>query len=57
MKDELIAKVVERAKGVLMAEHKMSEPQAFSWIQRTAMDKRTTMKAVAELVVETNGGR
>ncbi len=50
-------KVIERAKGVLMAEHKMSEPQAFTWIQRTAMDKRTTMKAVAELVVETNGGR
>ena len=50
-------KVVERAKGVLMAEHRMTEPQAFTWIQRTAMDKRTTMKAVAELVVETNGGR
>lgn len=50
-------KVIERAKGVLMAEHQMSESQAFSWIQRTAMDKRTTMKAVAELVVETNGGR
>ncbi len=50
-------KVVERAKGVLMAEHQMTEPQAFTWIQRTAMDKRTTMKAVAELVVETNGGR
>ncbi len=50
-------KLVERAKGVLMATHGMSEPQAFSWIQRTAMDKRTTMKAVAELVVETNGGR
>jgi response regulator NasT len=50
-------KVVERAKGVLMAEHSMTEPQAFNWIQRTAMDKRTTMKAVAELVVETNGGR
>jgi response regulator NasT len=50
-------KLVERAKGVLMAEHQMSEPQAFSWIQRTAMDKRTTMKAVAELVVATNGGR
>jgi two-component system, response regulator PdtaR len=50
-------KVVERAKGVLMAQHAMTEPEAFSWIQRTAMDKRTTMKEVAELVVETNGGR
>jgi two-component system, response regulator PdtaR len=50
-------KVVERAKGVLMAQHAMTEPEAFSWIQRTAMDKRTTMKEVAALVVETNGGR
>jgi AmiR/NasT family two-component response regulator len=50
-------KLVERAKGVLMTVHTMTEPQAFSWIQRAAMDKRTTMKAVAELVIETNGGR
>ena len=50
-------KLVERAKGVLMAQHSMTEPEAFSWIQRTAMDKRTTMKEVAQLVVETNGGR
>jgi response regulator NasT len=50
-------KLVERAKGVLMSAHAMTEPQAFSWIQRAAMDKRTTMKAVAELVIETDGGR
>ena len=50
-------KLVERAKGVLMAQHAMTEPEAFSWIQRTAMDKRTTMKEVAALVVDTNGGR
>ena len=30
----------------------MTEPEAFRWIQRTAMDRRTTMKAVAEAVVE-----
>ena len=30
----------------------MSEPDAFRWIQRTAMDRRTTMKAVAEAVVD-----
>jgi response regulator NasT len=30
----------------------MSEPEAFRWIQRTAMDRRTTMKAVAQVVVE-----
>src|SRR3954453_10270261 len=41
-------KTVERAKGVLMTEHGMTEPEAFRWIQRTAMDRRTTMRAVAE---------
>ncbi len=41
-------KVVERAKGRLMAEHGMTEAEAFRWIQRTAMDERTSMKALAE---------
>ena len=45
-------KLVERAKGVLMQTQGLSEPQAFKWIQRTAMDRRTTMKAVAEVVLE-----
>jgi len=44
-------KVVERAKGVLMTEHGMTEPQAFRWIQRAAMDRRTTMREVAEKVL------
>jgi response regulator NasT len=44
-------KVVERAKGVLMTEHGMTEPEAFRWIQRTAMDRRTTMRAVADAVL------
>ncbi|MGI8870270.1 MAG: ANTAR domain-containing response regulator [Mycobacteriales bacterium] len=44
-------KSVDRAKGVLMTDHGMSEPDAFRWIQRTAMDRRTTMRAVAETVV------
>jgi two-component system, response regulator PdtaR len=48
-------KAVERAKGLLMAKKKMTEPDAFRWIQRTAMDRRTTMKAVADAVVETFG--
>jgi two-component system, response regulator PdtaR len=46
-------KAVERAKGLLMAKKRMSEPDAFRWIQRTAMDRRTTMRAVADAVVET----
>jgi response regulator NasT len=45
-------KVVDRAKGLLMARQNMTEPEAFRWIQRTAMDRRTTMKAVAEAVIE-----
>ena len=45
-------KVVDRAKGLLMTRQQMTEPEAFRWIQRTAMDRRTTMKAVATAVVE-----
>jgi AmiR/NasT family two-component response regulator len=45
-------KLVDRAKGLLMSRQDMSEPDAFRWIQRTAMDRRTTMKAVAQAVVE-----
>ncbi len=48
-------KLVERAKGLLMAKQQLSEPEAFKWIQRAAMDRRTTMKAVAQVVVETLG--
>ena len=44
-------KVVERAKGVLQTEHGLTEPDAFRWIQRTSMNRRTSMKAVAELVL------
>ncbi|MDQ3466564.1 MAG: response regulator [Actinomycetota bacterium] len=44
-------KLVERAKGVLMAQHAMSEPEAFRWIQRTAMDRRLSMREVAYTVV------
>ncbi|MQA61439.1 MAG: response regulator [Actinophytocola sp.] len=48
-------KVIDRAKGLLMTNQQLSEPDAFRWIQRTAMDRRTTMKAVAEAVVESIG--
>ncbi|MBM4640067.1 response regulator [Rhodococcus hoagii] len=49
-------KVIERAKGMLMQSQNLSEPEAFKWIQRAAMDRRTTMKAVAEVVLDTLGG-
>jgi response regulator NasT len=45
-------KAVDRAKGLLMTKQKMTEPEAFRWIQRTAMDRRTTMRAVADAVIE-----
>ncbi|MHA6799158.1 ANTAR domain-containing response regulator [Bounagaea algeriensis] len=45
-------KTIERAKGLLMTNHDMSEPESFRWLQRTAMDRRTTMKAVAQAVLD-----
>jgi AmiR/NasT family two-component response regulator len=50
-------KLVERAKGILMEKQGMSEPEAFRWIQRTAMDRRTSMKMVASAVLEGLSGR
>jgi response regulator NasT len=44
-------KVVERAKGVLMTQQGMTEAEAFRWIQRTAMNERTSMKALAERIL------
>lgn len=49
-------KLVERAKGILQAKHAMTEPEAFNWMQRAAMDRRTTMKRVAEAVLESTDG-
>ena len=48
-------KLVERAKGLLQEKQGMTEPESFKWIQRAAMDRRTTMKRVAEVVLETLG--
>jgi two-component system, response regulator PdtaR len=44
-------KIVDRAKGKLMDEHKLSESDAFSFIQKTAMRERMTMKAVSEKII------
>ena len=44
-------KLVERAKGLLQQHEQMSEPDAFRWLQRTAMERRLSMRAVAEQVV------
>ena len=45
-------KSVERAKSVLQEKLGLSEPDAFRWIQKTAMDLRLSMKQVADGVVE-----
>ena len=47
-------KAVERAKGKLMSAYGMTEPDAFKWIQRTAMDHRMTMREVADRIIEEN---
>ena len=44
-------KVLDRAKGVLIDSYGMTESDAYGFIQRGAMNHRTTMRAVAEMVV------
>src|SRR3712207_510362 len=54
LKERLEArKVVEQAKGRLMAERGMTEAEAFRWIQRTAMNERTSMKTLAQAILAT----
>ena len=45
-------KAIERAKGLLQEALSISEPEAFRWIQRTAMDLRLTMQQVAQGVID-----
>jgi len=44
-------KAVDRAKGILMKKLKISEADAFRWIQKTAMDRRLGMREVADAVI------
>ena len=48
-------KKVERAKGLLMEKMRLNEPEAFRWIQKTSMDRRLTMREVAEAVIDQMG--
>jgi response regulator NasT len=50
-------KAVDRAKAVLQSELGLSEPDAFRWIQKTAMDLRRSMREVADGVVTHGTGR
>jgi two-component system, response regulator PdtaR len=48
-------KRVDRAKGLLMTRMGLSEPEAFRWIQKTSMDRRLTMREVADAVIDQVG--
>ena len=45
-------KIIEKAKGILMKNLSITEPEAFKWMQKTAMDKRRSMTDVAQLVMD-----
>ena len=45
-------KIIDKAKGLLMSKLNLTEPQAFKWMQKTAMDKRRTMVEVSNLIIE-----
>lgn len=58
LRDTLEArKTLDRAKGILMAMHHLSEPEAYRRIQQYAMMKRKTLKEIAEAVVKAAGGK
>ena len=50
-------KLVERAKSLLQTSMGLSEPEAFRWIQKTSMDRRLTMREVADAVIDQLGGQ
>ena len=50
-------KLVERAKSLLQTSMGLSEPEAFRWIQKTSMDRRLTMREVAETVLKQIGSK
>jgi len=49
-------KLIDRAKGILNEKMGLSEPKAFRWIQKASMDRRLTMRQVAEAVIDQLGG-
>jgi uroporphyrinogen-III synthase len=50
----VVRKVVERAKGILQRELKISEPQAYEMLQRQSQKRRRPMKDIAEAIVLSN---
>jgi AmiR/NasT family two-component response regulator len=53
LRDRLeVRKLLDRAKGLLQTEHGLTEPEAFRWIQKTSMDRRVSMREVAQAVLD-----
>jgi two-component system, response regulator PdtaR len=53
LRDRLeVRKLLDRAKGLLQSQHGLTEPEAFRWIQKTSMDRRVSMREVAQAVLE-----
>src|SRR6185437_7078290 len=53
LRDRLeMRKLLDRAKGILQAARGITEPEAFSWIQKTSMDRRMTMRALAQEILD-----
>jgi len=48
-------KFVTQAKELLMTHRKMTEPEAYRWIQKTAMDRRSPMLSIAATIIESFG--
>ena len=54
VQEELAArKKVERAKGILMKQQKITEDQAYNLIRKSSMNKRVSMKEIAEAIILT----
>ncbi|HJX79560.1 ANTAR domain-containing response regulator [Glutamicibacter sp.] len=45
-------KLVDRAKSLLITKMGLTEPEAFRWIQKTSMDRRLSMRQVADTVID-----
>ena len=49
-------KLIDRAKGLLQTQLGLTEPEAFRWVQKTSMDRRLTMREVAQAVIDGASG-
>ncbi|EQB89444.1 response regulator NasT [Clostridium punense] len=49
-------KVIEKAKGILMVEHGITEQEAFSMIRNLSMKKRVTMEDISEIIIMSKDG-